>query len=165
VTPGQLPWPAPLAPLDDSRHARDVLAKHLHWLEEWALANRKDARNDAWAFWALKIPAILASASAGLCAHFVWTTASVIVGAAASFCIIVDGIYPRGMLRNTHLRAFHDIRNLTAHMMVQFDSATENPGTSVPRIIRESETERERIANYIRDAETNLKPGQTTNQT
>jgi uncharacterized membrane protein YgaE (UPF0421/DUF939 family) len=128
-------------------------------LEEWAKANQKDARKDAFAFWTLKVPAIIASASAGIWAHFNLTTVSVIAGAIASFCVIVDGIHPRGMLRNTHLRAFHDIRMLQSRMMSEFRSSEDKVQTTVRSIIRKSEAERQRIATYIRDAETALKPG------
>src|SRR5712691_9619715 len=50
----------------------------VHELEAWAQANKRDASRDVWAFWALKIPAILASASAGVWAHFGLTTVSVV---------------------------------------------------------------------------------------
>jgi len=150
----------------DSQHIRlfdqspeQVWNAHLAELERWAEANRKDARNDTLAFWALKVPAIVASASAGIWAHFEWTTVSVISGAVASVCVIVDGILPRGMLRNTHLRAFHDLRILTSRMTAQLRSSDGKPEVIVRKIIRESEAERERIAAYIRDAETALKPG------
>jgi hypothetical protein len=133
---------------------------HLDKLEQWAQANQKDASNDAVAFWLFKVPAIVASASAGVWARFGFTAVGVIVGAIASLCVIVDGIHPRGMLRNTHLRAFHDIRNLRNHMVSQFRSSSAGqPEKTVRKIIRESESERERIAAYIRDAETALEPG------
>jgi hypothetical protein len=139
--------------------AERVWDDHLAELNEWAEANRRDARNDAVAFWVLKIPAILASASAGIWANFQLTTVSVIAGAIASVCVIVDGIHPRGMLRNTHLRAFHDLRMLMSHMTSQLRSSAGQRENSIRKIIRESEAERERIAAYIRDAETALKPG------
>src|SRR5262245_19356530 len=46
------------------------LRNHLQELEEWAAANKRDAFRDTLAFWGLKIPAILAAASAGVWAHF-----------------------------------------------------------------------------------------------
>jgi len=138
---------------------RQVLVSHLMRLEDWAMANQKDADRDTWTFWSLKIPAILASATAGIWAHFNWTAASIFVGAAAGACIAIDGIYPRGTLRNIHLRAVHDIRNLSAHMLAQFDSAAGNQAAVVRKIVRESERERRRIAAYVRDADTALKTG------
>jgi hypothetical protein len=135
------------------------LQQHLIELEEWAIANKKDARRDAIAFWSLKIPAIFASASAGILARFDLTTVSVVAGAIASFCVIIDGVHPRGMLRNSHFRAYHDIRILSTNMVAQWRSRdSEVTADSVGRvIIRNGEKERQRIAVYIRDAETALK--------
>ncbi len=137
--------------------AEQIWTAHMTELEVWAEANRKDARRDAFAFWALKAPAIVASASAGVWAHYQWTTVSLMAGAIASFCVIVDGIQPRGMLRNTHLRAFHDLRILMSHMTSRLRASSGEPEAIVRAIIGESESERERIADYIRDAETALK--------
>jgi len=135
----------------------EIWTDHLTELEQWAKANQRDARHDAVAFWALKIPAIVASASAGICAQYHLTNFSLIAAAIASFCVIVDGIQPRGMLRNIHIRAFHDIRFLEGHMMSQLRSSEDPPEHAVRKIIRDSEPERKRIAAYIRDAESALK--------
>jgi hypothetical protein len=138
---------------------RDALLE----LEKWAQANKRDASRDIWAFWGLKIPAILASASAGVWAHFDLKTVSVIFGAVASACVIVDGIHPRGMLRNTHLRAYHDLRILATKMVGEWRTRTlnANDDNTARRIIRNAEEERQRIALYIRDAETALNPSST----
>jgi hypothetical protein len=135
------------------------LQQHLIELEKWALANKNDARRDALAFWSLKIPAIFASASAGILARFDLTTVSVVAGAIASFCVIIDGVHPRGMLRNSHFRAYHDIRILSTHMVAQWRSRDSDlTADFIARgIIRNGEKERQRIAVYIRDAETALK--------
>jgi hypothetical protein len=127
-------------------------------IEEWATANRRDALWDAIAFWGLKIPAVLAAASAGVWAYFNLTLVSVIAGAVASLCVIIDGIHPRGMLRNTHLRAYHDLRMLSSQMISKWRSRRpeSNVETVAARIIREASDERRRIAAYIRDAETAL---------
>ena len=134
------------------------LQDQLHDLERWTMQNKKDAIRDTVAFWALKVPAIIASASAGVLAHFNLTTVSVIIGAIASLCIIVDGVHPRGMLRNTHLRAHHDIRNLATRMTSEWRSrdSSSKDENAARRIIREAEKERGRIATYVRDAETAL---------
>jgi hypothetical protein len=128
-------------------------------LEQWARGNNADARWDTLAFWALKVPAIAASASAGVLAHFGLTTVSVVAGAVASLCVVVDGIHPRGMLRNVHLRAYHDIRILTNRMMAEWRSRNANAkGENIARrIIKDAGDERQRIAAYIRDAETALR--------
>jgi len=134
------------------------LQDHLNELEDWAQANRRDARRDSIAFWSLKAPAIMASASAALLAQFGLTTVSVVAGAIASVCVIIDGIHPRGMLRNTHMRAYHDIGILHNKMVAEWRSrsVTAKDDNIARRIIRDSEAERERISAYIRDAETAL---------
>lgn len=165
--PGAAVLPAASAPLGPPLLAKaavpDMMPLELHQqlteLEQWATANNSDARSDTIAFWSLKIPAILASASAGVWAHFQLTTVSVIAGALASVCVIVDGVHPRGMLRNIHLRAYHDIRILATNMMSQWRSRSANAKAddTARQIIRDAEKERKRIATYIRDAETALK--------
>lgn len=121
-----------------------TLSAQLDDLEKWAIYNKRDARNDLVAFWFLKIPAILSSASAGILAHYSLATVSMFAGAIASVCVIVDGIHPRGMLRNTHLRAYHDIRFLASTMAIKWRS--RNPASKVDNvvagIIRDGEAER-----------------------
>jgi hypothetical protein len=128
-------------------------------LAQWAKSTKSDAMRDAVAFWSLKGPAILASASAGLWAYFDLKVATVIMGAVASACVIIDGIHPRGMLRNIHLRAFHDIRVLIMNMANEWRSrsAGAKPDNVAKKIISNSGPERERIAKYVRDAETALR--------
>ena len=149
------PPPSPSTGVSLPQDFRD----YINELEEWALLNRRDALRDTISFWILKIPAILSSASAGVWAHFDFTTVTVISGAIASLCVIVDGIHPRGMLRNVHLRAYHDIKNLIARVINQYrsDTTRAKPETITRRIIKDAEEERERIANYVRDAETALR--------
>lgn len=88
--------PPPPKPRDNS--ITDDLCEYLAELESWAIANKSDALKDTAAFWILKVPAILVSATAGLWAHFELISISVFFGAIASFCIIIDGLHPRGML-------------------------------------------------------------------
>tara|TARA_B100001939_G_scaffold258726_1_gene225648 strand:+ start:227 stop:628 length:402 start_codon:yes stop_codon:yes gene_type:complete len=109
-------------------------------------------------FWSFKVPAILSSASAGFWAHFELVTVSVIMGVIASVCVIIDGIHPRGLLRNTHLRAFHDLRLLSSSMVSKWRArnSTAKPDNVARKIIRDAEDERQRIGAYIRDAETAL---------
>ena len=148
--------PAP-EPRKDAAMPLD-LQHHLDELELWARGNKRDAQRDATAFWLLKVPAILAAASAGVWAHFALTTVSVIAGAIASLCVIIDGVHPRGMLRNTHMRAYHDIRMLTARMTAEWRSrtASSNDHQIARRIIQHAEAERPRIGRYVRDAEAAL---------
>jgi hypothetical protein len=153
--------PPPPAPPRKTENARvpEGLSEQLHELEQWAIQNKSDARKDLIAFWTLKIPAILASASAGVLGHFALTTVSVISGAIASFCVIVDGVHPRGMLRNIHLRAYHDIRILSTQMVSKWRMRSHSSSAEklASIIIRDAEPERARIAKYIRDTETALR--------
>jgi hypothetical protein len=152
--PAELHSPADGAPLPGN------LRHHLLELEQWAQENRRDAFWDTLAFWSLKIPAILAAASAGVWAYFGLTAVSVIAGAVASVCVIIDGIHPRGMLRNIHLRAAHDLRILSTGMITKWrtreSKAKTREAATARKIILEAEQERQRIGAYIRDAETAL---------
>ena len=134
------------------------LSDYFRELEQWALGNAADAKSGTTAFWVLKAPAVLASALAGLLAYFQWPVAGLVVGFAASGCMLIDSFNPRGALRNTHMRAYHDIRNLTNGLMNQWRSRDRHvPEVDVVRkIISESEAERSRIAQYVRDAESAL---------
>lgn len=49
--------------------------------------------------------------------------------AVASIYVIVDGVHPRGMLRNIHLRAYHDIRILSTNMVSQWRSRESSANT------------------------------------
>jgi hypothetical protein len=131
-------------------------------LKYWAKANKRDAIRDAIAFWSLKLPAMISAASSGVWAYLDLPIVSVISGAIASLCVIMDGVHPRGMLRNTHLRAVHDLRNLVAKMMTQWRTRNRQAKefTVISRIISEAEPERQRIAKYLRDAETSLENSQ-----
>jgi len=133
------------------------LQEQLAEIEVWAQANRKEARQDTVSFWILKIPAIIASAGSGILAYIDIKLIALIAGFIAAVCVLIDSVYPRGMLRNTHLRAYHDLRILTSHMVSQWRFHKDhNDLDAAKRIIREAEPERNRIACYIRDAETAL---------
>jgi hypothetical protein len=135
------------------------LQNHLRELEEWAATNKRDAFRDRVAFWSLKIPAILAAASAGLWAYLDLPAASALAGALAGLCVLIDGTQPRGLLRNTHLRAYRDLRTLAARMVTLWHTQNRNgrDETVAGQIIREAEAEQQRIAAYVRDADTALK--------
>lgn len=135
------------------------LKDQLTEIEYWAVDNEKDARVDAIRFWVLKIPAIVVSASSGVFAHFDMPLITLIAGSVASLCVLVDGLNPGGMLRNVHLRVFHDLRNLQQDIGAQWrvgilDGKDKNKLAA--EIIRGIQTERKRIADYLCDAETKL---------
>jgi len=159
----RLPQPTMLRASEPPRPKRSdgmpsELGDQLDELEHWATSNQSDARRESLRFWALKAPAIVVAAGGGVCAYFHLSVVGLLAGAVASFCVMIDGIHPRGMLRNVHLRALHDIRILTTSMVSKWRSRKSdgNDVDAARQIISEGEDERKRIAVYVRDAETAL---------
>jgi hypothetical protein len=134
------------------------LASYMRELELWAGANWRETRKDTISFWTLKIPAIIASASAGLFAYYHVEAAPIISSAIATLCITIDGVHPRGNLRNIHLRAYHDIRILLSAISSAWRTRdlNMNEGRAAAEIIKVFEPQRINIAEYIRNAETSL---------
>jgi len=130
-------------------------------LEDWAARNNDDARKDALKFWALKIPAITVSASAGLLAHFN-VEVGVGAGVVTSVCVLLDGILRAGTLRAVHLRAVSDIKALKHDVYAKWrasylrGSEPEKLRESTAKIIEFSEKEKKKIAQYLQNAETAL---------
>ena len=135
------------------------LRSYIEELEEWASENKNEANQNAFAFWSLKFPAILVAATTGLWANYGLEYIGVISGSVASICIAVDGINPRGLLRNTHLRAYHDILNLLSTIVNQWRTKNQNakPENIMRKIIIDAEPKRKKIARYIKEAEIALK--------
>ena len=136
------------------------LKDQLDDLDRWALENYHDSRKDSWQYLALKVPAVLASASAGIWAYYQLTQISLFAGVLASVCVTIDGSLQLGMLRNVHERAFHDVRIQISSMVSQWRSRNQsmNRQELASKIIKEAEKERVRIAQYVRDAESALYP-------
>jgi hypothetical protein len=137
--------------------------KHLfEELEIWAVANRRDSRLDARRFWMLKIPAIIVAASGGIFAYFKPGILSVIAGAISSACVLLDGIYPGGQLRNTHYKAFLELRKLQFDMHNKWRIEAWKTTTYKERmelaanIMQSAQDETTRIAAYLRDTETSF---------
>jgi len=169
AAPAAAPAPAPQAARRSParRNAEDdnwpeILVEQIRYLEEWAQDNRRDSRRDLIRFWALKIPAILFSASAGALTYFNLQAISIIMGAVASLCVLVDSLNPGGMLRNIHYKAFHDLRQLQhdikTEWMLNRRRATdaESEHAMCCGIIEKTQPEIKRIANYLKNAETSL---------
>jgi len=151
--------PAVVVTLDDDL-PKDLKAQ-INQLEKWAADNLAESKTDRVMFWVLKLPAIFASASAGLLAHFQMPTASLLVGFGASFCVLIDSITHFGTLRNAHRRAVHDIRKLTNGMIDNWQSKRPlGPGANgdsvAQKIITDAKKEKDRIADYLRNVETDV---------
>jgi hypothetical protein len=136
----------------------DMINSYAGRLRALATANCKHATKDALSFWALKLPAIISSAGTAICAFFHQEIVILVAGSIAGICITIDGIYPRGHLRNVHLGAFHDLTALAdgiEYNWIARDPAADDR-TSATVIIRNAQKERKRIVSYLRDAETSL---------
>lgn len=138
------------------------LVSEIEEFEKWARANERDAKRDAILFWILKIPAILCSASAGIFAYFDLKLLPIIAGAIASLCVLIDGLNPRGKLRNVHLKAHHDLRNLQHTISTEWKKVSVGKSTEeecakrAVEILEEAQKKSKRIAAYIKNAETAL---------
>lgn len=157
------PMHAPIPPsLDSLEEMPANLRNQLADLEAWAVANQRDARNDAIRFWVLKIPAIIASASAGIFAFYEWEVVPLIAGAVASACVLIDGLNPGGALKNAHYKAFFEIRELEVAMQAEWRIESYKATTPTEKnalgssIIRNAERKRGKIAEELKKAETAL---------
>jgi hypothetical protein len=135
------------------------LSHQMRALRCWAESNRLLARSDLVKFWALKLPAILVSATAAVLAHLGLNDTSVVAGAMAAACGLIDGLNPRGAQRSCHLRAQNEINSLVVSMASQWRIGAlrgEDANTLAAFIIDQSECERKRISAYLNTAETSL---------
>lgn len=140
-----------------------AMSDELHDLEDWAAQNLRDSRQESFRYWLLKLPALLASASAGIFAYLQWNMTALIVGALGSICVLIDGLYPSGILRNAHLRAHHDLRALQQRMTNEWRIASlehkphaGDQDAMAIQILKGAQEEKNRIGAYIRDVETSL---------
>jgi uncharacterized membrane protein YfbV (UPF0208 family) len=133
------------------------LAAFLEELEVWALANRKDARAATWRYWALKAPAVLSSSTSGVSVLSHQPAVAAVAAAIASVCVLADGVYPGGQLRNAFIKAFHEIRALENQVANDWRIATlrESPsGRAAADILERAQSSYNKIADALRAAET-----------
>jgi len=155
------PIPVSISNLDPNMPSD--LKTQIKELDSWALENLKESRRDTIKFWLLKIPAILASASAGISAYYGWDVIALVLGAVGSICVLIDGIYPSGMLRNVHVRAYYDIKSLEQTMIADWRiGRLNNKGKSdsynelAVKILKGSQDRIKEITTFIKDAEAAL---------
>ena len=135
----------------------EPLSNVLLELEEWAKKNQREANRNAIAFWLFKGPAIAASGSLIIWDHFGMNGIGVIAGSIAGTLVVIDGLNPRGLLRNAYLRSVHDIRQLENRVMNKWRMRHHHDASETIRsIIQETQIERERIENHLRDVETGM---------
>jgi hypothetical protein len=155
AAPFQAVLPRPSAATLD-QDMPDELRQELDAVGKWATANKADAIRDRVAFWILKCPAILVSASAGVLAHFKLDELAMIAAGIASACVLIDGLRPRGLLFSIHSRASHDLFKMHADMLSEWRKG-KLKGLATRRlaaeIIAKFAPARTRIAAYLAQAE------------
>ena len=135
------------------------LARVVGEIEAWASANAKDARRDRVAYWALKTPAIVSSALSGVLVLKGWQLTAVILAGIATVCVLIDGLQPRGALRNAHWRAVHELRGLSQSIRFQWDEAVlrrQARDDLAADILRDSRTRIQQIGAALQEAESLL---------
>lgn len=133
------------------------LLQFLQGIEGWAKANERDARNDTIQFWMFKAPAILSSALAGALALGDVKIPAAVLAGVASACVVIDAVNPRGQLRNAHLRALHDLRNLEHSVVDKWNIASlggKATREAAAEIMAQAVARREKIAAAVKAAET-----------
>ena len=133
-----------------------VLTEMIADFEDWARRCKKDAEKDAVKFWALKLPAIVISASSGLLAHLRFDV-GVVAGVVASVCVLLDGLLRAGALRTVHVRATFDLKTLKHEILARWRAGSlrgNNLNELAATIVEATDKERKRIATYIKAEET-----------
>jgi hypothetical protein len=132
-----------------------VLIDMIADLEHWAGRNSQDAKNDAVKLWALKLPAIIISASSGLLAHLRFDV-GVVAGFVVSVCVLLDGLLRAGALRTVHLRAVSDLKTLKHEIIARWRAGSlrgENLNELAATIVEHADKERRKIAAYLKAEE------------
>lgn len=128
-------------------------------MEAWARANEGDARRDTWRYWGLKAPALLSTASSAFLVLSEHRYIAAILSSVATTCVIIDAVNPGGQLRNAHLRAVHDLRDLQHQIMNGWRIGVlkgKARNILAAEILSNAERNRDRIAKDLRAAETSF---------
>lgn len=141
-----------------------VIKQQLESLNQWAIANERDATKDRRRFWFFKLPAILCAASTAALETLGLGQVVVILGVISAICIAIDAIYPGGLLYNTHRRAANDIFQLREKVKTDWDKVLlAYPDSNAPERNKEAqdiltalEEKKQRIHEYITVAEASL---------
>ena len=135
------------------------LAVQIDEINQWAKANRREAMGESFWFWALKIPVIVATAGYGLLANnangLAWA------GAIAAACVLIDGLFRPGTLRNFHHRAYFELNTIANDLFDQWDAASlvadeKEHNAIASRLIEEARKRKAKVINYLTDAEASL---------
>lgn len=125
----------------------------IYELENWAKSNLRQSKMNLIWFWILKIPAILFSASTGVFAMLNFNVLTAIFGSISSLCILIDGIFPRGTMRNLQIKAVYEIRLLQNEMVDKWRIGEGERKNVIKEIITFAKDESRRINTYLINSE------------
>lgn len=140
----------------------EILSRQVNDIETWAVSNNRDASRESLRFWALKVPAIVGAATAGVTGFLGWEIVCLVIGGLASACVLIDSLNPAAKLRNAHLAAVHDLRQLEQDMTETWNvnawrlTTREERLELASKIIQDAQPELDRIGNALELAETRL---------
>ena len=97
---------------DSKEFLMSRLENEKDYFEKWLFENRVSERRENFWFWILKIPVIVATASAGLFTYFNWQTLAIFVALLGNICAMIETVSPRGVRRNAYIRAREDLEGL-----------------------------------------------------
>lgn len=139
------------------------LAEQIDGINQWAKANRREAKWESFWFWALKVPVIVATAGYGLLAKNDNYNGLAWAGATSAACVLIDGLFRPGTLRNFHQRAYFELSTIADDLFDQWDAAAlrgdEAHGAIASRLIEEARKRKAKVASYLTDAEASLGKG------
>ncbi|OYW75024.1 MAG: hypothetical protein B7Z37_15270 [Verrucomicrobia bacterium 12-59-8] len=131
-------------------------------IQNWARTNKEDAQRDRLHFWMLKTPAILGGLGASALESFGYGTAVIILGFVTAVCVAIDGLHPRGRLFNVHKRAANELLTLQDSLATKWNQVKLQTSDSnkerklMATMIEEIQREKQRISQYITNAEASL---------
>lgn len=160
--PALLPSPAlsPTAPVERDCRAHEILQEQIDSINLWAENNRREAKWELFWFWALKVPVIVASAGYGLMLKLNLSWELALAGAVSAACVLIDGLYRPGSLRNFHHRAYFELRMLADDLSDQWKvlllKSDSDINGAVARLIEVARQRKAKISGYLADAEATL---------
>lgn len=137
------------------------LAEQIDGINQWAKANLREARWELFWFWALKAPVMIATAGYGLLARYDNQNGLAWAGAISAGCVLIDGFFRPGMLRQFHHRAYFELRTIADDLFDQWDTAAlvtdeKQHNAIASRLIEDARKRKAKVANYLTDAEASL---------
>ncbi len=133
-----------------------AVSAQLDTLEEWAVANQRDALIASTRFWLLNGIAFLCAFSASMAQTFGQGRAVIVLGAVAALAVAVNAAWT-GPGTQVNRRAIQDIRNLQNSVKLKWDKVrishpdSKHPARSAEAlaILDAIQTRREDIARYL----------------